>query len=505
MDLTNKTDEELREIAAALKALSDKNKYSKIKTIFPDTGPLRRELYPEALRYMAAGKDHRFRVFFGGNRSGKSFTNAVEIVYHMTGEYPEWWTGKVFRKITTVWIVAESGALWRDSMQRLLFGEAGDETGTGLLPLAKNNNGIGIIPDGWYSMAGTPGAIGSCVVKNKKGFFVNLVVKTNEMQREQFQAAKVDIVLFDEEPREDIYEEALMRLMSTGRDKEPGIAMLAFTPLKGLSNVILKFLPNGQIPKPGQVMDNKDQYICCVEQDSVPHLSKEDIEQMAAQTSEHLRDARRKGIPTLGSGRIYPILEKDVVVQPFQIPPYWPKAFGLDFGWNCTAAVWGAKDPSTGILYLYSEYYQGEKIPEMHAIAIKAKGAWIQGLCDPSGGGRNSDGTLVIEQYRAAGVELTPADNSVIAGISRNLSLLESGQIKIFSTLTNFLQEFRVYRYDTHNPNKPADKQNDHLMDAWKYLTTLFDWIARSEADQDYQSNSSKKPKSKNVDPLTGY
>lgn len=505
MDLTNKTDEELREIAAALKALSDKNKYTKLKTVFPAVGPLRRELYPEALKYMAAGKDKRFRVFFGGNRSGKSFTNAVEVAYHMTGEYPDFWEGRRFKKLTTVWIIAESGALWRDSLQRLLFGEAGEEVGTGLLPLAKNNNGVGIINDGWYSMAGTPGGIGSCVVKNKKGFHVNLVVKTNEMQREQFQAAKVDIVLFDEEPREDIYEECLMRLMSTGRDKEPGIAMLAFTPLKGLSNVILKFLPQGQLPKPGAVLENPNQYICCVEQDSVPHLSKEDIEQMAAQTSDHLKDARRRGIPTLGSGRIYPIIEKDIVISPFQIPSHWPRAFGLDFGWHCTAGLWGAKDPATGVLYLYAEYYQGEKTHDIHSISLKARGSWIPGICDPSGGGRKDDGTLVMEYYRKLGLELTPGENAIIAGISRNLSLLESGQVKVFSTLVNFLQEFRVYRYDPKDPNAPAKNQKDHLMDAFKYLTSMFDWVAVSESDMDEDSYKPNKSRSRNVDPLTGY
>lgn len=501
-NLSNKTDAELKDIAAALQAYTDKSKYNKLKTLFPDTGPLRRSLYPEALDFMKKGKDFRFRVFMGGNRSGKSFTTLTELCYHATGEYPEWWDGRIFKKPTTIWLVAESGALFRDSAQRTLFGKAGDETGTGFLPLAEKNSGIGMTS--WYSMAGTPGGIGSCIIKHKNGHNVSIVIKTNEMEREQFQAAEVDIILFDEEPKRHIYTECLLRLMKTGK-REQGIAMLAFTPLKGLSDVVLKFLPSGKMPRPGQALVNEDQYVCRVEWDAVPHLSESEKRSMLAQIPENERDARRCGIPMLGSGRIYPVREQDVVVDPFPIPNHWPRAFGLDFGWNTTAVVWGAKDPSTGVLYLYSEYYQGERIPEMHALAIKAKGTWIPGLCDPSGGGRNSDGSLTIDLYRKTGLELTPGENSVVAGIARNLSALETGQTKIFSTLDHFLQEFRVYRYDTNNPNIPAKNQHDHAMDAWKYLESQFDWIARTESDTDGSYDKQKKPRARSVDPLTGY
>jgi hypothetical protein len=55
----------------------------------------------------------------------------------------------------------------------------------------------------------------------------------------------------------------------------------------------------------------------------------------------HQIDARLKGIPVLGVGLIYPILEPEFVVDPFPILNYWPKVNALDVGWNKTAAVWG--------------------------------------------------------------------------------------------------------------------------------------------------------------------
>jgi hypothetical protein len=35
-----------------------------------------------------------------------------------------------------------------------------------------------------------------------------------------------------------------------------------------------------------------------------------------------------------------------------RIPDSWPRAFGMDVGWNRTAVVWGARDPGSGVIYL---------------------------------------------------------------------------------------------------------------------------------------------------------
>ena len=47
-----------------------------------------------------------------------------------------------------------------------------------------------------------------------------------------------------------------------------------------------------------------------------------------------------------------------------------PRAYGLDVGWNKTAAIWGARNPETGVIYLYSEYYRGQAEPQVHVEAI---------------------------------------------------------------------------------------------------------------------------------------
>ena len=51
-------------------------------------------------------------------------------------------------------------------------------------------------------------------------------------------------------------------------------------------------------------------------QDS-PHLTPEATEQLARSYLPNERDARMRGIPSLGAGAIYPVPESDIVVDPF--------------------------------------------------------------------------------------------------------------------------------------------------------------------------------------------
>lgn len=66
----------------------------------------------------------------------------------------------------------------------------------------------------------------------------------------------------------------------------------------------------------------------------------------------------------------------NMVVPDFEIPEHYPQAYGLDMGWNRTAAIWGARDNETGVIYLYSEHYMGQQEPVLHAQAIKSRGSW---------------------------------------------------------------------------------------------------------------------------------
>jgi len=212
--------------------------------------------------------------------------------------------------------------------------------------------------------------------------------------------------------------------------------------------------------------------------DDVPHLSEAVKTELLGSMEPHTREARSKGIPVLGAGVIYPVPESVVVCDPFDMPEFWPRAYGLDVGWNRTAAVWGAWDRPSDTVYIYSEHYMGQAAPAVHASAISSRGPWIPGAIDPaSAGASQTDGRKLRQEYMALGLHLVDADNAVEAGIHACYQRMVSGRLKVFSTCRNWLSEFRIYRRDE---NGKIVKDNDHLMDATRYLIMTGMRVART-------------------------
>lgn len=202
--------------------------------------------------------------------------------------------------------------------------------------------------------------------------------------------------------------------------------------------------------------------------DDVPHLSAEDKKAQWDSIPPYQREARTKGIPALGSGVIYPVPESTYLVEPFDLPDYWPRAYGMDVGWNRTAAIWGAWDRQNDTVYLYSEHYMGEAPPQIHADAIRGRGVWIPGAIDPASAGSGQlDGRKLVDEYRDLSLDLALADNAVEAGIHAVYRRLASGRLKVFRTCFNFMSEIRLYRRDEKGK---IVKERDHLMDAARYL-----------------------------------
>ena len=78
-----------------LKILSARIKNPLLYRVFPDTGPLRRELYPRQMENFKAGLNYKERLFMAANRVGKTFGGATETSFHGIGWYPDWWPGWV--------------------------------------------------------------------------------------------------------------------------------------------------------------------------------------------------------------------------------------------------------------------------------------------------------------------------------------------------------------------------------------------------------------------------
>jgi phage terminase large subunit-like protein len=415
-------------------------------TLFPDTGPFGREHYPKHLEFFAAGTQYKERLFMAANRVGKTVAGAFEATCHLTGRYPSWWAGKRFAQATDGWACGATSQTTRDILQGVLLGKS---TGQGMIP-------IDAIVD---TVAGRSisGSTETVRVKHMSGTTSKLGFKTYEQGRRAFEGEAKDFVWCDEEPPMDVYVEILFRLLTT-----KGLVWTTFTPLLGMSEVVSSFL-EGEEAVPSK-------YVVQAGWKDVPHLDGEERQKLIAATPAYQIKARIDGEPALGAGAIYPIDEDEIRVPDRPIPDEWPRAYGMDVGWNRTAVVWAARDPASGVIYLYSLHYQGQGEPASHAQAIRGRGEWIPGVIDPAClGSSQIDGRTLMQIYSNLGLHLSPAVNAVEAGITEVWNLLVSGRLKVMASLHDWFREFRKYHRDDKGSGKIV-KRDDHLMDATRYL-----------------------------------
>ena len=67
--------------------------------------------------FYSAGSTHRFRMLMAANRVGKTYSQAVEVAYHLTGLYPGDWEGIRFDFAPSIWALGVTGEQIRDVIQ----------------------------------------------------------------------------------------------------------------------------------------------------------------------------------------------------------------------------------------------------------------------------------------------------------------------------------------------------------------------------------------------------
>lgn len=414
--------------------------------------------YPKQMEFHDAGADLaiRERLLKAGNQLGKTVAAAYETAYHLTGLYPEWWTGAVFDAPVTAWGASLTSQVTRDTVQRMLLGQPGS-FGTGSIPKS-------LIIDIKRAAHGVADAVESIMVKHVSGGTSRITLKSYDQGRERFQGETLDFVWFDEEPPIEIYSEGLVRTQATD-----GIVWLTFTPLLGMSDVVKRFLVDKQAGTHVTSMTIHDAL----------HYTEAQRKAIIASYPAHERDARALGIPTLGSGRVFPIVEDTIKETAIPIPAHWPRICGMDFGWDHpTAAVWIAWDRDTDTIHIYDCYRVKEATPAIHSLAIKAKGEWIP-VAWPHDGLQHDKGSgeQLAEQYRKYGVKMLKeratfekdGGNGVEAGIMDMLDRMQTGRFKVARHLNDWLEEFRMY----HRKDGKLVKTDEDLMSATRYAIMM--------------------------------
>jgi phage terminase large subunit-like protein len=443
---------ELDELHLLLDAEAEYLRYNKIETMYPETGPLRRELYPKNMELFAAGAKYKLRCAMGGNAVGKTEgIGGYETAVHLTGLYPDWWEGLRFDHPINCWVAGKTRETVRDITQRKLLGDfarAGmEQLGTGLIP--KRCIGKPRI------VQNTNGSVDSVPIRHVSGGWSVLGFKSYDQGRKAFEGTEQHWQWPDEEPPMPIFSEMLMR--TRGVD---GRILATFTPLDGYTEVVEQFMDCE-----GDNAKGASKFMVRIGWDDAPHLSEEWKREKLLEIPLHLRDSRRLGIPSAGAGRIYPVEEEAYVIKPFPIPAHFRRVGAMDVGWHNTAALWLAYDADTGDVFAYADYKRGEQPPSIHAAAMKARGDWIPWVGDAAALSQ-ADGVKMVDLYRAEGLRLQLADKAVDAGIQAVLDLLVRGKLKVFANCTKLREELLKYRY---KDNGRPFKKDDHLCDCLRY------------------------------------
>jgi hypothetical protein len=160
---------------------------NKMLSFYPDTGPLRRELYPKHMAFFAAGREYQERAMVAANRIGKTMgVGAYETALHLTGIYPHWWVGHRFTGPIEVWAAGDTSETTRDIVQAALMGPLGS-LGTGMIPAS-------YIVGQPSKRMGVAGAMDTARIRHKDGHENLIGFKSYDQGRKKFQGTSKHLI-----------------------------------------------------------------------------------------------------------------------------------------------------------------------------------------------------------------------------------------------------------------------------------------------------------------------
>lgn len=456
----------------AIDALEHLRDYGKLQTYLPYGLPQTLEIEgwskkPWQLDFHNLGADYKERMLICANGVGKSISGAYETAIHLTGLYPEWWEGYRFRRPPKFWVGSITNEIQRDYIQPLLLGpDLFSGLGQGFIPKERILGKIGT------RQCGISGVADTVKIRHESGGTSTVQFKTYEQGWRKWQASAPDGIWLDEEPDEhvsdqkDIFTEVQTRLVRTS-----GILYVTFTPLLGMTALADHFLN----PKINGIIAVTATW------DDAPHLKAEDKERLIATYPEWQVEARTKGVPMMGEGRVFTTPEDEIKVEPFEIPHYFAQIKGIDFGIDHPAAVVDvAWDRDKDILYITRARKQRNMDSEEHADLINAKDSWVPVSWPHDGTNREKrNGERLKDAYVKHGVKLlsqsarykseTGGSQPVEPIILEMQERFRAGSLKVFSSENAFFDEYRNY----HRKDGKLSKVRDDILKAAMYAIMM--------------------------------
>jgi hypothetical protein len=190
------------------------------------------------------------------------------------------------------------------------------------------------------------------------------------------------------------------------------------------------------------------------------------------------QEARVKGIPALGSGRVFPIEEEKIKCEALEIPRHYAQIVGVDFGYDHPfAAARCAWDRDDDIFYVCTTYRESGASAPIHAAALRPWGLWIP-IAWPHDGLQHDKGSgdQLAAQYRGHGLNMLgehatheEGGYGVEAGIQDMMERMQTGRWRVFPGNDLWFSEFRLY----HRKNGQVVKERDDLISASRYALMM--------------------------------
>lgn len=435
--------ERLLAVLDSLEAIELRNTFRRIDFFQP---------YIKQSEFIALGSTKRERLLMAANQVGKSEVGAYETAIHLTGLYPKDWVGRRWDRPVKAWAAGETTVLTRDVQQKKLCGEPGvsEMFGTGLIPKE-------LFVGDPTRLRGATDAFDTIQVRHVSGGISVLRFKSYEQGRTKFQGETLDFAWCDEEPPEVVYGEILTRITAT-----QGMVFTTFTPLKGPTGVVLRFTDQ----------KSSDRGLVTMTIDDAKHISEAERAKVIAGYLPHEREARAKGVPALGSGRIFLATEEQISEPVIRdIPTYFKKLWALDFGiGHPFAAVLLLYDADYDVIHVHACVKMADSRVIEHAQALKVVGAEVPVAWPHDGAQREArSGEPLSKLYKDFGLRMLPSHAtwpdggySTEAGILEMDERMRSGRFKVASHLSEWFEEYRMY----HRKNGLIVKFRDDLMSA---------------------------------------
>ncbi|MGL5581046.1 MAG: terminase large subunit domain-containing protein [Cetobacterium sp.] len=323
-------EERYDEIEQLLEESKEYVKYNKLYFFQP---------YPYQMRFMDASKRANQRMMRSGNQTGKSYGASYEFAQHITGLYQDYYGGvKIKDSGHLYWCIGIDLDSTARVMQKALFGTANarieDEIGTGAIPRDCIDFDT-ITKDG--------GRIMSCRIKHVDGGFNTVQFFGAAQGQDRLMGSVVKFVWCDEEPKHNsmsIYAQCMARTTTTD-----GHIMYTCTPEQGMTDLQRLFAED----ETGLL------YLDSASWDECPHIDEATIKRLLAGIPHWQHDMRRKGLPVLGSGAVFPFRDEDIMCEDIEPLHTWPIICSVDFSSvnDASVVVYCAHDPIADVYYVY--------------------------------------------------------------------------------------------------------------------------------------------------------